>query len=332
MYFGFPTTQIHLLSCPKDNGKLSAVKGKCDIKNERIVSGALKCIVCDCEYQVNDGIVCLLENISMDQESAHEKKLRDQLTINYRRKRFLKPGKNNEMDMMEILPTLAALKLAPNQNVLELGCGTGKYTIHLAKNCRALIAVDFSLESLKVLVQKLQPKLPVGLVHADITNFAIAPRLFHRVLSTLVSNLPSREHRLSMYHIASNSLEKNGHFVFSTHYYGIRERYMRLAKSGRYTKGGIYRYYFRRNEVKRETKPYFNKIYSRPIQIVAPFNQRRPMQIIVTLLKKIGFNKTILFSRIAEHFPLINEFGKLLLVVVKEPIYPPEIEEGNYNY
>ena len=109
------------------------------------------------------------------------------------------------------------------------------------------------MESLKILVQKLQPGLPVGLVRADITNLSIAPRSFHRVLSTLVSNLPTREHRLSMLHLASDSLTKHGRFVFSTHYYGIRERWGGVAKSGRYTKGGIYRYYFRKNEIKRET-------------------------------------------------------------------------------
>lgn len=61
----------------------------------------------------------------------------------------------------------------------------------------------------------------MGLVLGDINTLQVAPKQFRLGLSTLTSNLPSWEHRESLYRLARTALAPHGRFVFSTHFHGI---------------------------------------------------------------------------------------------------------------
>ncbi len=311
MYSGFPKTHLPLLLCSSDGGALSLIEDGISARGENIITGTLRCKSCNRKYSINEGIVCLLEEALLDKESEHERKLRDQQAEKY--DNYYLSEKLSKMNLMEILPTLDALRLSPGQVLLELGCGTGRYTIDIVNACPIgmLLAVDFSAASLRILAQKLKPQSPVGLVQADITRLSVVKQRFDRILSTLVSNLPNQKQRLMMFQLASDALNDNGRFIFSTHYYGIRDRLENLAKSGRYAKGGIYRYYFNKYEVSDEIRHYFRKFSIHPVQIVIPFAQRLGLPI-------------VMLSRIAEHFPFINQLGKLLLATAEKPASPTD--------
>ena len=80
------------------------------------------------------------------------------------------------------------LPAGPLGHVLELGCGTGKNTVWLAKNATQLTAVDFSADMMQQARQKLaahQP--PVAFVQADITQpWHFAPAQFDLITCSLI--------------------------------------------------------------------------------------------------------------------------------------------------
>ncbi|HEY8038630.1 MAG TPA: class I SAM-dependent methyltransferase, partial [Polyangiaceae bacterium] len=238
MVAGFPVALLELVRCTDDGGALAAPPGA--PAAGVVVDGVVRCARCRREYPVRAGILRLLDQTALDGESAHELRLREAAADGYDEDM----SRVRQFDVMERLPTLAALEPLRDSVVLELGCGTGRFTVELARACRTLLAVDFSGASLAVLAAKLGDAGMVGLVQADVTRLAVAPGAFDRVASTLVSNLPTRAHREAMLRLAAGALRETGTFVFSTHHYGVRERLRRLARDGRYDAGGIYRRLF----------------------------------------------------------------------------------------
>jgi len=185
----------------------------------------------------------------------------------------------------------------------------------LEKKGAFLMALDFSMESLRLLAQRLPAGMNVGLVQADVTRQCVAPRCFDRVLSTLVSNLPSREHRLAMLGAAAEALKDTGSFVFSAHHQNLTNRLLGRPPAGRYPDCGIFRYYMRREEILRESGVYFRRVLCRPVRIDVPL-------IRWTGISAMGISRTL------EWFPVLRQLGDLLLVKVTDPIRIPEEGEG----
>lgn len=302
-YTAFPVHLLRLIRCVDDDGSLVS-----DMRADALRDGVVRCTSCARAYRVRRGVLQLLEERTLDEESAHELRLRrahaeegDYVQA------FRATWRLRQLDRMETEPTLSAMEPLRDAVVLELGCGTGRYTVELAKAARAVIAVDFSAPSLEHLAAKLEDDGRVGLVQADITRLAVAPRAFGRVLSTLVSNLPTRAHRDAMYRLAAEALTDDGTFVFSTHHYGLRERVRRTAKDGRYEAGGIYRRLFTRGDITGELSTHFSAVRSRPIQIVLPFAFRLGVPLVS-------------ISRIGERLPGLDLLGQLLLVRARRPL------------
>lgn len=272
--------------------------------------GTLHCSHCKADFAIDNGILNMLNDIAMDDESKHELQLRNDYAVEVLSKALKAPGPSchkNEDNSMEMIPTMEALSPSCDMTILELGCGDGRYTIPLAGECQWILAVDFSVESLRVLQRRLQETRNVGLVLGDVTTIKVEAAGFDRVLSTLVSNLPTREHRNAMYRLAANALRSNGHFVFSTHNYGFRQRLKGVTKSGSYGHGSIYRYIFTVSECKAEVRPYFKVIKAGPIQIYFPFARRLRLPLVA-------------LSRFLERVPLINDLGCLILCTAKQPL------------
>lgn len=271
------------------------------MQGDRIQQGVLRCDECHTLYPIERGIVGLLDSSILDQESRHERTLRDQLS----------PVDDDAWELsswscMEITSTLEALSPLNGATVLELGCGGGRYTARMADQPRALLAVDFSRAALNKLASRIVPHWNIGLVHADCTRLVLKQKSFDRILSTLVSNLPSPAHRRAMYRLAAGALASGGRFVFSTHHYTFVDRLRRETQSGRYDAGGIFRYLFHRRELCEEAAEYFRGVQCRPIQMLIPFADR------------LG-STVVTLSRIAERIPLVNQLGQLLLVSATRP-------------
>jgi SAM-dependent methyltransferase len=309
---GFPTELLALVRCPHDDGELDG-----SFQSESpgsVVDGSVRCRACDRSFRIKGGILRLLDDLwEPDRESAHEARLRDSIVGNGDYvEQFRGTRADQAFDRMEMRPTLTALAPLRDQVVLELGAGTGRYTVELVKESRAILAVDFSARSLETLAAKLpDPRLQggarVGLVQADVTRLCLAPRAFGRILSTLVSNLPTRAHRLAMYGLAAGALRADGQLVLSAHHYGLRQRLRHEPIDGRYSEGGIFRHLFGPSEILDELEPSFAQASCRPIQIALPFTYRWP-----------GFPLEAV-SRLAERLPLAKRLGFLLLATARGP-------------
>jgi SAM-dependent methyltransferase len=305
MFPGFPLSLISTLRCPREGGSIRPGEGYEPGADARfMMSGTLVC-GCGARYPVEGGIVKLLDHAALDAESAHEQQLRDGNGEGPSSPDA--PIWWNDVDnLLEIIPTRAAVAPRPDQTVLELGCGDGRYSIWLAGACRTLLAVDFSIGWLRKLRHRLGAASNVGLVLADVCGLEMAPGYFDTVFSTLVSNLPTRERREALYDLARHAGKPDGTFVFSVHHYGPKQRLRGEEKSGRYSEGGIYRYEHTLAECNSELAPFFASVRTRPIQVYLP------------LWKRLGL-PLLPASRVAEKIPLLRMLGSLLLCVAQQP-------------
>ena len=297
MYSSFPIEQLAFLRCPQDGGRLEAAQAE-----GRIADGRVRCRGCAAAFPIKEGILSLLDPARLHDECAHERALRDRHSHLEYAHAIGHPVDN----AMEMPPTLASL-CPDGAMVLELGCGTGRYTTRLVERCRALVAMDFSLGSLALLAGLLPPDAAVGLVHADIGDFKAAPGVFDACLSTLVSNLPTAGHRTAMFRTVAHGLKAEGRFVFGVHFYNWRDRSGKVRQADRYSDGGIFRYRFQRREIVAEARRDFGRVSARPIKIYLP------------LAGRLGLPAAPI-SRCCERLPLLNGFGELLLVEAKRPI------------
>ena len=295
---------ISLVRCTRDNTALVLVSDheqSTDTTNS-IESGDLRCPHCQSIYHIDRGILNLLDPSQMDEESLHEQKRRDADGFTVEKLDTNLARASNEMEMISTLETLA---VRPASLVLELGCGEGRYTLPLIADAR-ILAIDFSIELLRILRAKLPAGARAGLVMADISSLKVASSQFDYVFSTLTSNLPSRAHRESLYALASNALCESGRFVFSTHHHGFRQILSGEKKSGRYSPFGIYRYNFKVRECIDEASQFFKLVHARPIQIDFPFARTLRLPI-------------VRLSRLLERVPLLSKFGNLVLCAAEQP-------------
>jgi ubiquinone/menaquinone biosynthesis C-methylase UbiE len=257
--------------------------------------------------RADHGVLRLLDfESSDDQESEHARELFDDMATGQDyAEGFRSTWRLKQVDDAEIVPTMAALGDLQGKSVLELGCGTGRYTLPISKMAGALVAVDFSIASLRRLAQKLEAAGldhgHVGLVQADATKLAVEPGAFNLVTSTLVSNIDTAEKRARIFEIAARALRPGGRFIFSVHHHDLRDRMRRRPKETRYTQGGIKRIAFTAADIEREARPYFPSVRARPIQVTLPgaWQLRLPLAAM---------------SRLLEPVPLLNDLGLLLLV------------------
>lgn len=302
---GFSKHLIPLVRCLHDGSELAlsadyrATPGDANA----VHAGKLTCVACHAVFEIEAGILDLLNNAPLDAESTNEQRQRNACCTTVSQLDTPAARAHNEMEM---LPTLEALPVNPAQTILEFGCGEGRYTVALAGRVNVL-ALDFSINLLRLLQRRLPPGTKnVGLVLGDITTVRVAPQKFDFALSTLTSNLPSREHRESLYRLASTALAPHGRFVLSSHVQGIHQRLAGEHKSDHYSSGGIYRYNFDRQELIDEMRPHFARVHVRPIQIYLPLARTLRLP-------------TVRLSRMLERIPLLNMFGMLLLAVAEGP-------------
>jgi SAM-dependent methyltransferase len=301
-YKGFPVEWLARFLChqPDCGGALHAVEAG---DQPFLLHAQVACARCGTRYPVRHGILRLLDPAVLDAESSHEREVRDEQA------QALDHGwETTDWVRMELVPTMRASEPLREASVLELGAGTGRYSVRMAERGARVIAVDFSFEALRTLSLRLQPGWQVGLVEADCTRLRVQPASHDLVASTLLSNLPTAEHRAALYRLAATALRDGGKFVFSAHHWSWRARRRGEAKSGPYRPGGIYRYLFREAELRQEVKRFFSAVACRPVQIHLPLSGRLRVQ--------------VLASRLCERVWPLNRLGELLLVVARKPAEP----------
>lgn len=302
---GFPIAFLPLVRCTHDGAQLQLQEGHTPAQGseEAVADGTVACTRCGTTFPIQGGILNLLKGAVEDPLSATEQRQRDE-------RGWTVPPQKTPAEVtshaIEMAATLEALPVRPADKLLELGCGEGRYTLELAGRAD-ILAVDFSIQLLRALQDRLPPGARrIGLVLGDVTTLSLAPQRFDYALSTLTSNLPSREHREKLYRLARMALAPTGRFVFSGHFQGIRQKLTGQAKSGTYKDGGIYRYNFCLHEGFDEVGPHFASVDAHPIQIYLPLS--RTLRLPLPAL-----------SRMAERIPVLRSFGNLLLVKADAP-------------
>jgi SAM-dependent methyltransferase len=296
MYRGFPTSALSLLRCPKDGQPLHGV-----FDATHIMNGSVRCVDCTSSYLIESGILQLMDEDALDAESKGNLVVFDRIM-----------GADNFASETELqwlkdsLPTLDALSPFEGKHVLEYGCGTGRLTVRIAPAASMLVAVDFSMEALRKLATRVEPIWNVAIVQADCIRSIAAAGAFDRALSTLISNLPTLEHRLKLIRGAATAIRSNGKFVFSAHYYGLRAFVKRSPRSGYYEQLRIFRYLSGRRELTNEAKVGFKRVICRPIVVRVPFERGLGLADIST-------------ARLLEKIPIINWMSDLLLVTADHP-------------
>ena len=298
MQHGFPVDLLELVRCSVDGGEL---KPQGEAHAGSIVDGGARCVRCGRCHAIRSGVLSLLDAGQLHPESVNEMRARDE------RNRAILDGTRGEWssaaaEAMETQPTLDALAAARGHVICELGCGAGRYTLALARSAAALVAIDFSLSGLQVLREKLDPDARVALVHADVTRPYGGSGSFHRILSTLHSNLPGRDCRTASLREIGRTLRDDGRAVVSMHHYGLRDLLGRAPVTGRYADSGIYRHLMTVRESRDEASLFFARLRHRHISVSVPGVRSR------------------LVSGTAARIPLVRSgLGRLFLAICEQP-------------
>jgi SAM-dependent methyltransferase len=196
-------TPMSLLRCPDDRGSLSATPDH------------LQCAICATRYPIAEGIVRFVTDAGIDSDDKRsEMRARDDEAEHYDA-RF-----SAVRNAIEIPTSLAALSPHADDVVAELGCGSGRMTLRYVERVAAVVAIDFSLSSLRVLHRNLPAALRdrVVLVQADICRPPLAAGMFSKVASFQVfEHLPTPEMRLVAFRGARQLLRSGGTFTLSVY-------------------------------------------------------------------------------------------------------------------
>jgi SAM-dependent methyltransferase len=307
----FPRDMIPLLRCHNDAGKLAiATELRCD--DAGLLDAVLRCKICASEFRIEEGIARILPG-HLSPEDMHEMSIRD--AIDYDGKNqgpFVPPAegwRSTLSDKLEIPEHLNELRSSRSDIVLELACGDGRFTALIAQTGARILAVDFSINALQLLAQRLPAGARVGRVQADINHLHVASRGFDGALS--LTPLDSRDERMAMYRTIATALKDDGRYVASVEHDDLNRRLLGLPLLRRYSRGGILIEHQSAKTMRREAAPYFSEIRIRPIRPRVPFIARLPLGLALPVLSLIAA------------LPLIRQFGELLLLTAQGPVRLP---------
>lgn len=208
------------LACPKCAGDLRAEPAGAA---QRLVCGS-----CAAGFPVHDGIPSFID--VQKSEQAAEIAQRDAESIAYEGM-FLAWE-----DYLEVAPIPRDLRGRAGDWVLEVGVGTGRALREYVRGVAGVVAVDFSLESLRHVRRSLalQPddQKKLVLVHADACALPVRPGVFDRCLSFgMLQHLPSPEHRARAVAGMGRALRPGGRFVMQVRHWN-RLRQLRSDHPG----------------------------------------------------------------------------------------------------
>jgi 2-polyprenyl-3-methyl-5-hydroxy-6-metoxy-1,4-benzoquinol methylase len=284
MYLSFPARLLDLVRCPNDQGRLTSAS-----REDFISEGVVNCASCNAHFPILEGILNLLG--SSDAISAQEIAARDKAAGSYDQ-HF---AKRNEV---ETAGTLEGFDFK-GKTIVDLGCGTGRITTILLDQAKEVLAIDFSIESLRIFARKVNRPQMLGLVLANAAGGILARERFEGAISTQVlEHLPTMEARNRFLRQICATLKPSGRFVVTAYHHSLLHRYKRESPDG-FHPSGIYYHRFTKSELRRLMEQWFTVTEVRPIQVPAFF------------ASNLGLNPARV-SRWMEKMPALNLTGHLL--------------------
>ena len=295
MKYGFPKKLVEALSCSCGNDL--SITSFSESNEDFIYSGSLKCLSCGKEYNIKNGIVNFLnEQNDIGELMQDEIKARDQESFVYDQRLQSRYQK-------EIPSTLTKLGNLKDKKVIEYACGTGRITTEIVKDCKFLLASDFSLQSLIVLSKKLENSSNIGLILADVTQLKTKSNFFDIALATqFLEHIPKEEQRENFFNNVYDTLKKGGRLVLSVYHQDLRRVIRKEPKEGLH-KTKIFFHYFSSKELRKDVGRLFKIIDLHPIDITMPLEVRLKLPDL---------------SRFVEKIPFLNKLGHLLIVNAKK--------------
>jgi SAM-dependent methyltransferase len=239
---------LDLLRCPADESPLLD-EGE-----------VLSCPACAARYPHAGGVVQFVaaDGLSLDNEQKQrEMHARDADADTY----------DSMFDArslaIEVPPCLEALAPTPEDVVCELGAGTGRFTLRFADRVARIVALDFSLRSLLLLLDRLTPAMRARtlLVQADACRPPLARGVFDKVASFgMLHHLPEDSMRRQVVRSAAALLVPEGTFTCSAYNWSKHKRQQSARGEGDYThkqghhESGIFYHNFE--------EPEFHELYS----------------------------------------------------------------------
>jgi SAM-dependent methyltransferase len=307
----FPRDMVPMLRCSMDAGELTLAEEP-PRDPDGVLNAVLRCKTCRTEYRIADGIACLLPD-QITPENKHEMSIRDAIDYDCTKPSpFIPPAEGWRSvlsDILEVPAHLDELQISSSHTVLELACGDGRFTSLIAEMGARIIAVDFSINALRLLAQRLPLGARVGRVQADINHLHLAGRAFDRALT--LTPLDSRDERMDMFRTIAHALTDEGRYVGSFEHDDLNRRLLGLPLVRRYSKDGILIEHSTTKSMRLESAPYFSSIRVRPI---------RPRVPLVAKLRPV-FARHIL--RLVAALPFVRHFGELLLLTAQNPARLP---------
>lgn len=202
--------------------------------------------------EIVDGILCALPNgaetESKSEIEAKEKErgARDAQAEDYDRMMGLKL-----FGAVEIPMTLRMIRPDVSKLLVEVGCGTGRMTDAFAERSKQVLALDFSLASLKRCKAKLKRRGigNVTLVQADATALPLRDAVAEKVVSCQVlEHVPTAEARERMVGELARIAKQGGDVMVSAYKHSLLTKL--FAKKEGEHEGGIYYYRFNRAELR----------------------------------------------------------------------------------
>ena len=251
---------LEMLTCPESGLPLTGWDG---VSQE----GLLRCEDSEATYPVRDGIPVLLplelqegsaalEVVSEVAEKKREMAARDAQVGAYDRMMGLKVFTSAELPL-----SLHYLRPESDNLMLEGGCGTGRMTPAFAAAARGLMALDFSMESLRVARDKLSPELQAKtlFIQADLSKLPLCTEVFDRVGSFGVyEHIPTPEARAKALSEMARVLKPRtagGRFALSAYRWGPPQSWG-SEREGHHD-GGIYFYRFTKPELTAQVREHF---------------------------------------------------------------------------
>ncbi len=241
------------LACPADKGALA------------FQENSVQCVTCKQTYTIDDGIFCLMPPPSPG--SAHaflEQKARDKEAHIYDDNIGLK-----FLTGFEIKRYLASIKGKGENDapLLEIACGTGRFTPLLAPDFSHVFSLDVSIESLRVLRKKLAGtphEKKVTLIHADAAHLPFASETFEKVgCFQMFQHLPSHDIRCKMLSEIQRVLKNGGKLSLSA-YRDHPFLTLMWKKEGTHPNGSYF-YRFAKHELEYVLDGYFNDVNVTPM-------------------------------------------------------------------
>jgi SAM-dependent methyltransferase len=218
---------LEVLRCPDDEAALSGEA----------------CSQCGRGFPEVDGIRSMLPSAAPVPDVLSERAQRDLEASLYDRILALRL-----LSFFEIPATLRALQAGGGDRIVEVGCGTGRFSVRLTQTGAPCVFLDHSLASLRILRSKLSSAEleRVFLIQADAAHLPLADAWATRVLSAqMLEHLPGAEIRSQAVREMGRVLAPGGRLVLSAyqHLPGITTR------EGRHS-GEIYFHRFTRPELR----------------------------------------------------------------------------------